>query len=81
MVLKKVYNVEWGDDHAKDLVWTYKVYQVSQKSLKSVKVIANFTINFQRNVLNLRMSASYAKMVKKSMLTVQFYLDIVPNCV
>merc|ERR1712223_122133 len=27
MVLKKVYNVEWGDDHAKDLVWTYKVYQ------------------------------------------------------
>ena len=37
MVLKKVYNVEWGDDHAKDLVWTYKVYQVSQKSLKSVK--------------------------------------------
>ena len=81
MVLKKVYNVEWGDDHAKDLVWTYKVYQVSQKILISVKFIANFTLNFQRNELNLRMSASYAKMVKKSMLTVQFYLDIVPNYV
>jgi hypothetical protein len=29
MVLKKVFSVEWGDEQAKDLVWTYKVYQVS----------------------------------------------------
>ena len=53
----------------------------AKKYFINVKVIANFTLNFQRNELNLRMSASYAKMVKKSMLTVQFYLDIVPNYV